>query len=263
MSILEVRELFCGYEKVLVIKGISFSVEKGEFIGIIGPNGAGKTTLFRTISGLLKTTGGGIRYKGKDVFGISPKEFAEEIAVIPQRLDVPFDFTVKEFVLMGRFSRRGRFVSLKKEDHKVVDEILDLTDMTLLKERKISELSGGERQRAILAQGFAQEPDFLIMDEPTAALDIGHKVRIMDLVKRLKKKRDLTVLAAFHDLNLASCYCDRLVLLNKGTVFVSGTPKEVLTYQNIEEVYKTLVVVKENPVSAKPYVFLVSGKEIK
>lgn len=251
------RDLFCGYEKVPVIKGIFLSVDKGEFIGIIGPNGAGKTTLFRAISGLLKPARGGIEYKGNDILGISPKKFAEEIAVIPQMLDVPFDFTVGEFVLMGRFSRRGRFVSLKKEDHKVVDEILELTDMTLLKERKISELSGGERQRAILAQGFAQEACFLIMDEPTGALDIGHKVRIMDLVKRLKKKRDLTVLAAFHDLNLASCYCDRLVLLKEGTVFAGGTPKEVLTYQNIEEVYKTLVVVKEDPVSKKPYVFLV------
>jgi len=260
MSILEVRDLFCGYEKVSVIKGISFSVNKGEFVGIIGPNGAGKTTLFRAISGLLKPSGGGIKYKGDDVSKISPKKFALEIAVIPQRLDIPFDFTVKEFVMMGRFPRRGRFASLKEEDHKVLEKSLELTDLTSLKERGISELSGGERQRAILAQGFAQEPELLIMDEPTAALDIGHKVRTMDLVKRLKKKRDLTVLAAFHDLNLASCYCDRLVLLKEGTVFLSGTPKEVLTYQNIEEVYKTLVVVKEDPVFAKPYVFLVSAE---
>ncbi|MBL7072810.1 MAG: ABC transporter ATP-binding protein [Candidatus Omnitrophica bacterium] len=263
MGILEVKDLFCGYEKVPVIKGVSFSVNKGEFIGIIGPNGAGKTTFFRAISGLLRPAGGGIEYKGKDVLKIPPKEFASEIAVIPQMLDVPFDFTVGEFVMMGRFSLRGRFESLKEEDHKALKEILEMTDMTSLKERRISELSGGERQRAVLAQGFAQEPELLIMDEPTAALDIGHKVRIMDLVKRLKKKRALTVLAAFHDLNLASVYSDKLILLKEGKVFTTGTPGDVLTYQNVEEVYKTLVVVKEDPVSAKPCVFLVSAEDEK
>ncbi|MBU0683647.1 MAG: ABC transporter ATP-binding protein [Candidatus Omnitrophota bacterium] len=260
-NVLEIRNLFCSYGARRVIDGISFAVEKGEFLGIIGPNGVGKTTLFRAISGLLKSVDGKILFREKNVSEISPRDFASEVAVIPQNLEVPFDFTVEEFVLMGRFSRIGRFESLKKRDYAVLDEVLCLTDTSSLRGRKISELSGGEKQRVIIAQGFAQEPSLLLLDEPTSALDIGHKVRILDLVKRLKKKQALTVVAVFHDLNLAAGYCDRLILLRQGKVFASGAPEEVLTYQNIEEVYKTLVVVKENPISGNPCVFLVSEEE--
>lgn len=261
MDILEVNNLCCGYDSKAVIKDISFSVSEGDFLGIIGPNGAGKTTLFRAVSNILPHWEGNILYKGKDVSKITPRDFAREVAVIPQILEIPFAFSVEEFVLMGRFPHVERFKALKEKDYKILEEVLKLTDTFAFCKRKMSELSGGERQRIILAQGFAQQPQLLLLDEPTAHLDIGHQVQVLDLLKKLNKEKNLTVIIVLHDLNLASDYCDRLILLKEGAVFKEGSPRHVLTYQNIEEVYKTVVVVKENDISSKPYILLVSEEE--
>ena len=263
MNILKVKDLSCGYDAQEVIRDISFSAGEGDFLGIIGPNGAGKTTLFRAITGILKPWKGNVLYREKNIHKISPRDFAREVAVIPQILDIPFAFSVEEFVLMGRFSHIGRFEALRKQDHKVLEDALSLTDTLFFRERKICELSGGEKQRVILAQGFAQQPSLLLLDEPTSHLDIAHQVQILDLVKRLNKEKGLTVIVVLHDLNLASSYCNRLILLKDGAIFKEGLPQEVLTYQNIEEVYKTLVVVRENPISLKPYILLVSEEEQK
>ena len=180
---------------------------------------------------------------------------------MPQILEVPFAFSVEEFVLMGRFPHTGRFEALKQRDYRILEDTLNLTDTFPFRGRKIYELSGGERQRVILAQGFAQEPQLLLLDEPTSHLDIAHQVQILDLVKKLNKEKGLTVIIVLHDLNLASSYCDRLILLKEGAIFTEGSPQDVLTYQNIEKVYKTVVVVKENPISLKPYILLVSEEE--
>jgi iron complex transport system ATP-binding protein len=145
----------------------------------------------------------------------------------------------------------------------VIEKAMALCDVLAFRERRISELSGGERQRAILAQGFAQEPRLLLLDEPTTHLDIGHQVEILDLIRRLNREGDLTVIMVLHDLNLASEYCDRLILLKEGSIFKEGTPQEVLTFENIEKVYNTVVIVKENPNSLKPYILLVSEEELK
>ncbi len=261
MDILRIKDLSCGYEAKEVIKKVSFSIKEGDFLGIIGPNGAGKTTLFRTITGTLKPWEGKILYRDKNISEISPRNFAREVAVIPQILEVPFAFSVEEFVSMGRFPHLGRFESLRPKDHKILKEALNFTDIFSFRERKISELSGGERQRVILAQGFAQEPRLLLLDEPTSHLDIAHQVQVLDLIKRLNKEKNLTVIVVLHDLNLASSYCDRLILLKEGEISKEGSPQDVLTYQNIEEVYKTVVIVKENPISFKPYCLLVSEEE--
>jgi len=261
MDILKVKDLTCGYDGREIIKEISFSVEEGGFLGIIGPNGAGKTTLFRAISGVLSSWNGNVFYKGKDVSGIRPRDLAREVAVIPQVLEIPFAFSVEEFILMGRFPHTGRFGALKEKDHEILEEVLHLTDTSSFCGRKITELSGGEIQRVILAQGFAQQPRLLLLDEPTSHLDIAHQIRILDLLKRLNKKKDLTIIVVLHDLNLAASYCDRLLLLDDGKVHKTGSPQEVLTYNIIEEVYKTVVVVEKNPVSSKPYVLLVSEEE--
>ena len=260
---LNIKDLLCGYDVREVIKNISFSVKKGDFLGIIGPNGAGKTTLFRTITRILKPWKGNISYKDKETSRISPRDFAREVAVIPQILEVPFAFSVEEFVLMGRFPHTGRFEALRQRDYRVLEDVLNLTDIFSFRKRKISELSGGERQRVILAQGLAQEPQLLLLDEPTSHLDIAHQVQILDLIRKLNKEKNLTVIVVLHDLNLASSYCDRLILLKEGIIFKEGSPQDVLTYQNIEEVYKTVVIVKENPISHKPYILLVSEEERK
>lgn len=261
MDILQFQDLSCGYDGSEIIKSISFSVKEGDFLGIIGPNGAGKTTLFRAGTRILIPMKGNIYFKGKDIAGIPPRDFAREVAVIPQLLEIPFSFLVEEFISLGRFPHTGRFEALKDRDHKILEDVLNLTDTYSFRRRKICELSGGERQRVVLAQGFAQEPVLLLLDEPTSHLDIAHQVQILDLLKKLNREKNLTVIIVLHDLNLASSYCNRLILLKEGEIFKDGSPRDVLTYQNIEEVYKTLVVVKENPMSGKPYIFLVSEED--
>jgi iron complex transport system ATP-binding protein len=160
---------------------------------------------------------------------------------------------------MGRFPHQKRFELPSKADYDIVEQNLKFTDIAHLRDRGLQELSGGERQRAILAQALAQKPRLLLMDEPTAYLDIGHQIAMLDLVKKLNRTEGLTVVMILHDLNLASEYCEKMILMDKGNIEITGTPKEVLTYENIEKVYKTVVVVKENPFSKKPYVIPVSG----
>lgn len=261
MNVLEVNKLSCGYGTKEVIKGVDFCVKEGDFLGIIGPNGAGKTTLFRAVTGVLKPWKGNVLYKNNDISEIEPRRLAREVAVMPQILEVPFAFSVEEFVLMGRFPHVGRFGTLKEKDYRILEKSLQLTDTASLRNQKLPELSGGERQRAILAQGFAQEPRLLLLDEPTAHLDIAHRVRILDIVRNLNKEFGLTVIVILHDLNLASEYCKRLLLISEGRIHKSGPPEEILTYKDIEKVYKTIVVVEKNPISGKPYILPVSEEE--
>lgn len=257
MNMLEVKKLICGYDHNEIIKDVSFLVREKEIVGIIGPNGAGKTTLFRAITRILKPYQGSIAYRGKDIEDVSYADLAKDIAVLPQVLSVPFSFTVEEFVAMGRFPYVGRLSRLKKKDFAIIEESMNLTDTFKLRNRFINELSGGERQMTYIAQALAQEPKLILLDEPTAHLDIAHQIKILDLINRLNKQKNLTVIMVLHDLNLASQYCHNLILINEGKVHKIGPPKEVLAYEVIEEVYKTVVVVKENPISKKPYVFLV------
>jgi iron complex transport system ATP-binding protein len=262
MALLDVKNLSCGYGGKTVIKDVSFSVREGDFLGIIGPNGAGKTTLFRSITQTLPIQKGEVFYSGLDITEIAPRKLALQMAVVPQMMYIPFAFTVEEFVFIGRFPHLERFQAPTDIDYRALKQALELADISGLAKRNILELSGGERQMAILAQGFAQEPKILLLDEPTAHLDITHQIKIMDLLKKLNIKEGLTIVIILHDLNLASEYCNRLVLLNEGEVFKEGAPETVLTYDNIEAVYKTVVVVNKNPISSKPYVILVSGNQL-
>jgi len=260
---LKVNNLSCGYGDKKIISGVSFSVEQGDFVGILGPNGAGKTTLFRAATGIIPPWEGEVFYKDANILNIPRRKFAKEVAVIPQLVETPFDFTVDEFVFLGRFPHLSRFQAAGAVDQEAVLKAMQLTDTIDLRQRKIFELSGGERQRVLLAQGFAQSPRFLFLDEPTAHLDIAHQVAVMDILDNLNRKHGLTVVIILHDLNLASEYCKRLILLDNGKIFREGVSDDILTYQNIEKVYKTAVVVEKNPVSGKPYLLLVSEKELK
>jgi len=257
---LEVRNLLCGYDSKFFLQNINFNIKHGEIVGIIGPNGSGKTTLLRAITGILKPGQGLILVEEKNIARIELKELAKKVAVVPQNFDIEF-ITVEEFVLLGRIPHFGKFQFFEtQKDEEVARKAMLLTDTHKLKDRFLSETSGGEKQLVLIAKALAQEPKLLLLDEPTSHLDITHQVVVLDLVKRLNRDFGLTVCMVLHDLNLASEYCDRLLLLNNGSIHKSGTPKEVLTYQTIEEVYKTVVIVKENPVTHKPYIFLVPGK---
>ena len=254
---LEIKNLVCRYGDKEVIKDISFSVNQGEILGIIGPNGAGKTTLFRAISRVINPVNGQINYQGRDLLAMPLAHRAREIAVLPQLLQIVFPYRVDDFIALGRLPHLGRLESLKNSDKEIINQAIKRTNIEELQDRLITEVSGGELQRILLAQALAQQPKLLLLDEPTTHLDIGHQVEVMDLIKQLNQQEKLTIMMVLHDLNLAGEYCDRLILMNQGRIHSIGTPAEVLTYQNIEAVYHTVVVVRENPISGKPYVILV------
>ncbi len=256
---LQIEQLKCGYGKKFHITDISFRVNKNGFTGIIGPNGSGKTTLFRGITGELEKEKGRILLDGKDTNGLSHKERARSMAIVTQEIENA-NITVEDYVLMGRMPYRSTFQFFEnKEDFNIAHKYLHLTDTYKLKNKFIYQLSGGEKQLAAIARALTQEPKLLLLDEPTSHLDITHQVQVLNLIQRLNTELGLTVLMIIHDLNLAGEYCDHLVMMNKGRTHVSGTPEEVLNYQTIEEVYKTVVITKTNPLSKKPVVFLVSG----
>ncbi len=256
---LEVKGLTCGYNERFFLQDINFKVRKGEFLGIIGPNGSGKTTLIRAITKVLRPKKGEIILDGKNINYYGFRELAQKIAVVSQDVDsFALNLTVKEYVLLGRIPFRRRFQFLEtRQDKEITHETLAITGILNLAQRPVAEMSGGERQCATIARALAQEPQLLLLDEPTTHLDIGHQIKILDLIRRLNKERGLTVIIILHDLNLASEYCEDLLLLKEGKIYRIGSPEEVLTYPIIEEVYGTLVVVGKSPVSSKPLVYLV------
>lgn len=250
----EIKNLCCGYGEKEVIKNIFLRIEKGSFSGIIGPNGSGKTTLLKSIAGILKPKKGEILIGGDNIYKISPLNLAKKIAYLPSAFDIHFSYTVEEFIIMGRFAYTGKFGRFSEEDLKIFKKTVELLGLEKLKKRNIWELSDGEKQRTYLAQALVQQPSLLLLDEPTSHLDIGHQFKIMDILKKLNEN-GLTIISIFHNLNLASEYCNYLILLKDGEIYKEGKVEEVLTYQNIEEVYQTKVIVHENPYSKKPYVF--------
>ena len=258
---LHIKDLSCGYGTKIVLKDINLDIEVKEFAGIIGPNGSGKTTLLRAISRIIKPIKGCIVFQQNDLWRTGIKEVARNMAVVSQVSEFGF-MSVEEFILLGRIPYFRDFQFLEtKNDCQIAQQCMELTDTVKLKDKPINNISSGERQLCCIARALAQEPKLLLLDEPTAHLDIAHQVGILDLLKRLNKQLGLTVVTVLHDLNLASEYCQRLVMLSNGNIFREGVPKDVLTYETIEEVYKTIVVIEKNPISKKPYILLVSEEE--
>ena len=254
---LEVSDLVIKYNDFVAVNNIRLSASDDEFIGIIGPNGSGKSTLLRAISGFYRPTQGNVFLDEKDIYKMSPKERAKNISFVPEEVDTAFAFTVKEIVLMGRYPYQRHFLSEEKEDFRIAERNLRLLEIEELADRYINELSSGEKQRVIIARALCQESRFMLLDEPTSHLDISHQVEILDIIKRLNVAKKITVIIVMHDLNLASEYCDRILLLRNGAIYKEGNPEEVMTYQNIEYVYNTVVVVNKNPVSGKPHILSV------
>ena len=206
------------------------------------------------MSRVLAPMGGSVTLDGRDIYSIPARDFARRVAVVPQDTLVAFDFSVLEIVLMGRSPRLGRFAVEGVRDTEIALEALARTGTVHLRDRQINALSGGERQRVMVARALAQEPDALLLDEPTSHLDISFQFEIMDLIKSLNRERGMTVLAVLHDLNLASQYCDRLILIGQGGVQADGSPDEVITADNIRRVYGAEVWVRRHPATSRPYV---------
>lgn len=256
MAILEVEGLTTGYRKHAVIEDITFQVREGGFLGIIGPNGAGKSTLFKALSRTLPAWQGRIRVRGKDIHHMARRDLARHMAAVPQFM-TPFPYRVEEFVRMGRYPHRGRFGLMRAEDRRIVQEVVARMELADLRDQRLNALSGGELQRVFLAQGLAQETELLLLDEPTAHLDIGHQVKIMDIIRGFSQARGLTVVMILHDLNLAGAYCDELLLLHQGKVITQGPPADVLTRERIETVYGAPVEIRPDPLTARPRVAIV------
>jgi len=260
---LKIEKLTCGYNKGFKLKGVSFSLKQGALAGIIGPNGSGKTTLFKGISGHLNIISGNIHLHNININNLKLKQKAKKIAVVSQFPDAA-DLTVEDYVIMGRLPYRETFQFFEsRKDVLIARKYMRLTGIYEHRKKHLSQLSGGEQQLASIAQALTQEPDLLLMDEPTSHLDITHQVQILNLIQRLNKEMNLTVLMIIHDLNLAAEYCEYLIMMKQGAIHTKGTPKEVLTYDKIEQVYNTVVVTQNNPLSDKPAVFLVSENILK
>jgi len=254
MISLQISQVSFSYLDGLVLHNIDLSIKGGEMVGLLGPNGSGKTTLIKLVSGVLKPTQGEIRLDGSSLSRLSRKSVARSVAVVPQQFHIPFAFTVNEVVMLGRIPFLKPFAEETEVDRQFVASALDLVGISILRERRFDELSGGERQKVILAMALAQQPKLLLLDEPIVHLDIAHQVEILELVKRLNAEQGLTVIAAMHDLNLASLYFERLILLNEGRVVVDGTPSEVLTRDRIREVFSASVTVEPHPATGVPHI---------
>lgn len=259
MEKLAIDNLTLAYGHTTVISGMSFGVNKGEMLGLIGPNGSGKSTLIKAISHVLKPKSGRIMLDGADISGISRPEMARHVGVVPQTPILPSSFSAFEIVLMGRNPHLGLLRYESEKDMEITYRAMERTGTLRFAERRIGELSGGEIQRVVIARVLAQQPETILLDEPTANLDISHQLEILDLIKNLCTGNHLTVVITVHDLNLAAQYCDRLLLINNGTLHALGKPHEVITTENIRVVYGTDECVYAHPVNGLPTVILRAG----
>lgn len=233
---------------------IDLAIRRGEVFGIIGPNGSGKTTLLRTMAGLLAPCSGQVLFEGEPLDARTPAARARSIAYVPQEAALSFPFTVQEVVLMGRYPYLGWLGFEKKRDLEVARWALEVTETDHLRDRVMGELSGGERQRVILAMALAQEPEVVLLDEPTSFLDIKHQVNVHRLLVRLREERQLTVVSVLHDLTMASTWFDRLCLMARGRAKRTGPPADVIEYQLIKETYEAEVYIDVNAVTGRPYI---------
>ena len=259
MISLELQGVSLGYDGNLVVKNLTFRVMPREMVGLIGPNGCGKTSIIKALCRIISPYSGRILLDGENVSNIPRGNLARLLGVVPQNPTLPEAFTAFEVVLMGRNPHLGLLRYEGRRDLAIAWRAMERTTTESLAERRMSELSGGERQRVTIARVLAQEPRAILLDEPTANLDINHQVEILDLIKNLCLEKNLTVLVALHDLNLASQYCDRLLLINGGRIHAEGTPWEVISAANIKAVYGAEGCVFPHPDNHRPVVLLNAG----
>ena len=254
---IQTNNLVFAYGERVVLNRVSLSVERGEMIGIVGPNGSGKTTLLKILSAIL-TGKGEVKLSGRDIRTYKRRELSRLFAVVPQEPQVNFPYTVAEIVLMGRASHHNPLVFDGKMDLEAARKSMELTETWSLADRYLHELSGGEKQRVMIARALTQEPEILLLDEPSAFLDLKHQVQLFDLVRRLNRERRLTIVATLHDLNLAALFFPRIIVLCGGEIYRDGPSKDVLTEETIREVYEVKVRVQWDEAEKTQQIFLSS-----
>jgi iron complex transport system ATP-binding protein len=243
---LSIEDVSVSYGSNRVVDGVGLDLPSGAWIALIGPNGAGKSTLLRAVAGLLDHDGR-ISFDGDAGAALGRRRMARLVAFVPQRPVLPDGMTVTEYALLGRTPYIAYLATESRHDRDVVGGVLDRLDLLALADRPLESLSGGEVQRAVLARALAQQAPVLLLDEPTAALDVGHQQHVLELIDDLRREHGLTVLSALHDLTLAGQFADRLVMLAGGAVVAEGTAAEVLTAATIEEHYHARVRVERQP----------------
>jgi len=243
-----------------ILSSVSILARKGELVGLIGPNGAGKTTLLSAIRGSVTPTSGSVTVAGERISALSAREISRRVGTVPQETSLSFTFSVEAAVAMGRHPHIGRFGTATAEDRTAVSRAMEQTAVTAFADRPVTELSGGERQRVLLARALAQSTPLLLLDEPTANLDINHAIRTLDLVRSVVDDGTAAV-AAIHDLNLAARYCDRLVLLAGGEVLAAGSPDSVLTSETLREAFDAQTIVSQDSITDAPRVTTLSDTE--
>lgn len=236
--ILDAERIAVAYGTRAALRDVSLRIGEGEMIGLIGPNGSGKTTLLRVLSGALRPSSGRVAFRGADLLGQSRRTLARSLAFVPQAVEIPVAYTVADIAAMGRTPYVSGWAPLSEADREAVRRAMELMEVTELADRAMDELSAGERQRALVALALAQEPRVLLLDEPTAHLDIQHAWGLMELVARMNRERRLTVIVSLHDLGLAAEFCPRLMLLDGGACVASGGVCDVLSQDTLTRVYK-------------------------
>lgn len=247
---LQINDLSYEIDSKQILDSINLNIQKGKFVGLIGANGCGKSTLLKNIYGNLKTKSSEILLEGENIESLERKQIAKKLSVLAQSQQIDFDFTVENIVEMGRYSHHTIFSQNKTNSKKIVKKHLVDVGMLHMKDKSFSTLSGGEKQRVLIARAFAQETDFLILDEPTNHLDIKYQIQIMDIIKKQKK----TVLAVIHDMNIASSYCDYIIALKDGKIVAQGSPLEIFTTENIENIFGIKSHIIEHPIKKTPFI---------
>lgn len=245
-----------GYGHKPILEGITLEVLPGQLVGLIGPNGSGKSTIIRALTRVIPLQRGNILLDGMNISRISRHDLARILGVVPQVPLLPSAFTAFEVVLMGRNPHLGMFQNESKREVEITLQAMERTMTRHLAARRVAELSGGEIQCILIARVLTQETKAILLDEPTANLDIGRQIEILNLIKELCVEKNIAVLAALHDLNLAVQYCDKLVLIDKGRIHAQGTPEEVITAANIRDVYGADECVYTHPANGRPAVLI-------
>ena len=253
-SVFHINNLAFAYGAAPVLRGLSVNVIEGEFAAIVGPNGAGKSTLLKIMAGLIRGYGGSVEFCGKPLSGFTSRDLAKRIAFVPQETHMVFPFTVGEIVMMGRLPHRSSALFDSPRDMEWTRQAMLLTDTAALSSKSFNELSGGERQRVVLASALAQDPEVLLLDEPTVYLDLKHQMQFYDILERLNAERRMTIVSVTHDVNLAARYARRMIAMRSGNFVADGSPEEVLTPQHPYDIFEITAAVLKRPDGRGSYI---------
>ena len=242
-----IRDLIFGYTSIPVVRNVSLDFMAGEFVAIVGPNGAGKSTLVKILAGLLRGHAGSVEFLDQPVSQWNPRELAKRIAFVPQETHMVFPFSAGEIVMMGRLPHQGSAVFDSPRDVETMREAMALTDTQALASKPFHQLSGGERQRVVLASALAQNPEVLLLDEPTVYLDLKHQMQFYGILERLNADRNMTIISVTHDVNLAARYAKRMIAIRGGEILVDGRPDEILTPQHLYDIFEVAATVLKRP----------------